>query len=133
MRPLVMHYEKDPEVWNLNDEFLVGENLLVAPVVTQGATRRMVYLPEGIWYGLFDKREYQGSRYYLIEAPLDTCPVFAKAGTILPVYEVMQYVGERPYDLLKLVVFPGEGRYVHYQDNGTDFLYREGAIMLMSL
>lgn len=126
MRPLVMHYEKDPEVWNLNDEFLVGENLLVAPVVTQGATRRMVYLPEGIWYGLFDKREYQGSRYYLIEAPLDTCPVFAKAGTILPVYEVMQYVGERPYDLLKLVVFPGEGRYVHYQDNGTDFLYREG-------
>ncbi len=126
IRPLVLHYEKDSEVWNCNDEFLVGENLLVAPVVLPGATRRMVYLPEGTWYGFEDKKEYQGGQYYMVEAPLDTCPIFVKAGTILPTYEVMQYIGERPYDVLKLVLYPGQGRYVHYQDNGTDFAYREG-------
>ena len=50
MRPLVLHYPKDPETYNLNGEFLVGENLLVAPVLEQGATKKMVYLPEGEWY-----------------------------------------------------------------------------------
>ena len=126
MRPLVLHYEHDKETWNLNDEFLVGEHILVAPVVTQGSTRRMVYLPEGKWYGWEDKKEYQGGQYYLVEAPLDTCPIFVKAGSIIPTYEAMQYTGERPYDVLELRVFPGEGHYVHYQDNGTDFAYREG-------
>lgn len=47
MRPLVLHYPADPETYNLNGEFLVGENLLVAPVLEQGATKKMVYLPEG--------------------------------------------------------------------------------------
>lgn len=126
MRPLVLHYEHDKETWNLNDEFLVGEHILVAPVVTQGSTRRMVYLPEGKWYGWEDKKEYQGGQYYLVEAPLDTCPIFVKAGSIIPTYEAMQYTGERPYDVLELRVFPGEGHYVHYQDNGADFAYREG-------
>lgn len=126
IRPLVLHYETDKEVWNLNDEFLVGESLLVAPVLLQGAVRRLVYLPEGTWYGFEDKKEYQGGQYYVAEAPLDTCPMFVKAGAILPAYEVMQYVGERPYDSLKLVAYPGEGRYVHYQDNGADFAYRRG-------
>ncbi|MBQ8278782.1 MAG: glycoside hydrolase family 31 protein [Roseburia sp.] len=126
IRPLVLHYEHDKETWNLNDEFLFGERILVAPVVTQGSTRRMVYLPEGTWYGWEDKKEYKGGQYYLVDAPLDTCPIFVKAGSVIPTYEVMQYTGERPYDVLKLLVFPGEGRYVHYQDNGSDFAYRDG-------
>lgn len=127
LRPLVLHYENDKETWNLNDEFMVGEHLLVAPVVTQGATRRMVYFPEGKWYGLVDKKEYQGGQYYMVEAPLDTCPMFAKEGSLIPTYEVVQYVGEKPYDVLKVIVFPGAGRYTHYQDNGADFAYREDA------
>ncbi len=130
MRPLVMHYENDPAVWNLNDEFLVGEHLLVAPVVEQGATVKKVYLPEGAWYDFFTGKKYEGGQYYLVDAPIDVCPVFAKAGSVIPTYEVMQYVGEKPYDTLKLLVFPGEGRYVHYQDNGTDFAYRDGAYNL---
>ncbi len=126
MRPLVLHYEQDGNTWNLNDEFLVGENLLVAPVLEQGQTHRMVYLPEGKWYDFFTGKEYEGGNYYLVDAPLDTCPIFAKAGSIIPTYELMQYVGEKPYDTLKMLVFPGEGSYVHYQDNGTDFAYRDG-------
>ena len=57
MRPLVLHYEDDENTKNLNNEFLVGENILVAPVVEQGATRRMIYLPKGIWYDFWTKEE----------------------------------------------------------------------------
>ena len=130
IRPLVLHYEKDPNTWNLNDEFLVGEHLLVAPVLTQGAQKRMVYFPEGIWYDFFTGKEYSGGEYDLVSAPLDVCPVFAKAGSMIPTWEVMQYTGEKPYDTLKLKVFKGEGVYVHYQDNGADFAYRDGAYNL---
>lgn len=130
VRPLVLHYEDDSEVWNLNGEFLVGEQLLVAPVVEQGATKKLVYLPEGNWYDFETGKPFEGRRYHIVEAPLDTCPMFVKEGTILPTYEVMQYVGERPYDTLKLLVYPGAGTYVHYQDNGSDFAYRDGAYNL---
>lgn len=106
MRPLVLHYENDPEVWNLNGEFLVGENLLVAPVLEQGETKKIVYLPEGTWYDYETKKPYQGRQYYMVDAPLDTCPMFVKEGGMIPTYELAQYVGEKPYDTLKMRVYP---------------------------
>lgn len=127
MRPLVLHYENDPEVWNLNGEFLVGENLLAAPVLEQGETKKIVYLPEGVWYDYETKKPYQGRQYYMVDAPLDTCPMFVKEGGMIPTYELAQYVGEKPYDTLKMRVYPGNGTYLHYQDNGADFAYRDGA------
>lgn len=131
MRPLVLHYAQDPETWNLNGEFLVGEHLLVAPVLEQGATRKMVYLPEGTWYDFNDGSAYVGGQYHLVEAPLDVCPMFAKEGSMIPTWDVQQYVGEHDRGTLKLLVFPGhEGRYVHYRDNGEDFAYRDGAYTL---
>jgi len=126
IRPLVLHYEKDPNTWNLNTQFLVGENLLAAPVLEQGAVKKMVYLPEGNWYDFYTGRLYKGMQYYLVDAPLDTCPMFAKEGSMIPLWEVQQYVGEKACDILKLMVFPGKGRYVHYQDNGEDFEYKKG-------
>lgn len=126
LRPLVLHYEQDPETWNLNGEFLVGDSMLAAPVLEQGMTKKLVYLPEGTWYDFETKKPYQGKQYYMVDAPLDTCPLFVKEGSIIPTYEPMQYIGERPAEALTLMVFPGAGRYLHYQDNGTDFAYREG-------
>ena len=90
----------------------------------------VVYLPEGIWYDFHTGEKYEGGKYYLVDAPLDTCPVFAKAGSMIPTYEVQQYTDEKPYDRLNVLVFPGEGEYTHYQDNGTDFAYRDGAYNL---
>ena len=49
---------------------------------------------------------------------------------MIPTYEVQQYTDEKPYDRLNVLVFPGEGEYTHYQDNGTDFAYRDGAYNL---
>lgn len=127
IRPLVLHYENDINVRNMNDEFLVGEFLLVAPVVEQGATKRLVYLPDGVWYDYWTHKEYQGGQYYPADAPLDVCPIFVKAGAVLPKAPAQMYVGEIPDPELILEVWPGVGSYVHYRDNGEDFAYRDGA------
>lgn len=126
MRPLVMHYPNDPEVRNLNSEFLVGESILVAPVLEQGVTKRMVYLPEGTWYDYWTGEKVEGKQYILKDAPIDVCPMYIKAGSIIPTYEVVQYVGEKPYDKLELLIAPGKGTYTHFQDNGADYAYQEG-------
>lgn len=127
IRPLVLEYEEDSNVHNLNDEFMVGSNLLVAPVLEQGARARLVYLPAGGWYDYETKHRYEGGTYIVKEAPLDTCPMFVKENTMLPMYPIRDFIGEEKDDLLILKVFGEEARYAHYQDNGEDFSYQDGA------
>ena len=126
MRPLVLHYPNDPEVRNMNNEFLAGENILVAPVLEQGVTKRLVYLPEGTWYDYWTGEKFEGKQYILKDAPIDVCPIYIKGGSIIPTYEVVQYVGEKPYNKVELLVTPGEGAYEHFQDNGEDYSYQNG-------
>ena len=127
MRPLVYHYEKEEAAKACNDEFMLGESILVAPVVTQGMTKRMVYLPTGKWYDYWTEEEHVGPTWIVKDAPIDVCPIYVKAGSIIPVMEEMSYVGEKPVDTLQLKVYPGKGSYDHYLDDGEGFDYREGA------
>lgn len=126
IRPLVLEYEEDETVRNMNDEFLVGENLLVAPVLEQGARARLVYLPKGRWYDFYTKECYEGGTYIIKNAPLDTCPLFVKEGSIIPMYPIREYVGADKDDILLVKVFGENASYLHYQDNGEDFAYQEG-------
>ena len=127
LRPLVLHYEEDETARSLNGEFLVGENLLAAPVVNQGETKKLVYLPQGDWYDYLTGEKLRGPAWIIKDAPLHTCPLYVKAGTILPVWPAQQFVGERDTDqVLELEVFPGAGQWEHFQDDGESFAYREG-------
>lgn len=146
MRPLVLACEKDENVYECNDEFMVGTQILVAPVVQQGARSRSVYLPKGRWASYFDGKWYEGGRYITVRAPLDTCPVFIRDKSILPVYPYgqLQSVDYAPKDILYLRVWDSENSEhrvvyeteasktllhnacMHYQDNGEDFAYQEG-------
>ncbi len=125
-RPLVLHYEKDETVKNLNGEFLFGERILAAPVVEQGMSQKLVYLPKGTWYDYWTGEKKKGAAWLMREAPLDVCPLYVKEGSVIPCYEPMQYVGEHEMDTLILDVYSGNGRYVHHQDNGEDFAYQNG-------
>jgi len=126
LRPLVYHYEKDETARMCSDEFLVGDRMLVAPVVTQGSTRRLVYLPEGDWYDYWTREKLTGPVWIVREAPLEVCPIYVLAGSALPVMKEQSYVGEIEDEELLLDIFPGEGVWNHYLDNGEDFAYREG-------
>ncbi|MCH5337556.1 MAG: glycoside hydrolase family 31 protein [Acetatifactor sp.] len=126
LRPLVYHYEKNPAAQTCNDEFLFGERILVAPVVSQGTTKRMVYLPAGEWYDYWTGEKMIGENWIIRDAPIDICPIYVKAGSVIPTMESMAYVGEKEQETLLLEVFPGKGQCDHYLDNGEDFAYREG-------
>lgn len=126
MRPLILHYEKDENVKNLNGQFMMGESMIVAPVVEQGATRKMVYLPEGEWYDYWTKEKVNGGGYLIREAALDVCPIYVKAGTILPKYPARRCVSEKKDETLILECYGTAAAYTHYQDNGEDFKYRDG-------
>lgn len=127
MRPLVLEYEKDENVKNRNDEFMLGDEILVAPVVEQGAREKLVYLPEGIWYDYWTGEKKEGKSFFVRTAPLDVCPIYVKAGSVIPKYPARMHVGEDKDELLILAAYPGEGVYRHYQDNGEDFQYRQGS------
>lgn len=134
MRPMVLQYEKDEETRNMNGQFMVGDNLLAAPVVEQGASRKMVYLPEGIWYDYWSGEKLEGGRYVIRKAALDEMPLFVRAGAVLPHYPEMEHVSSKKDKTLILRIYPEEGgsirEYLHYQDNGEDFAYRDGAYNL---
>lgn len=67
-----------------NDTYLLGDDLLVAPVVEEGARTRRVTFPAGAWYGWFDDERYEGGAEHEVPAPLEQLPLFARAGALIP-------------------------------------------------
>ncbi|MDB5313822.1 MAG: hypothetical protein JWO38_8024 [Gemmataceae bacterium] len=111
-----------------DSEFFVGRDLFVAPIVTRGNPNRDVYLPAGSdWYSFKDNRArldapVPGGSRFNYYAPLDLVPVYVRAGAILPMRELEQYVGELRENPLTLNIYPGPDRtYTLYQDDGISF------------
>ncbi|MCW7941156.1 glycosyl hydrolase [Streptomyces hygroscopicus] len=85
VRPLWWGAPEDRALRDCEDTFLLGDGLLVAPVLDPGAVRRTVPLPRGRWYDTVTEQAYQGPGQVVIDAPLGRIPVLARAGTVLPV------------------------------------------------
>lgn len=127
MRPLVLEYPEDENMHNLSDQFLYGENIMVAPVYRPDTYKRCVYLPEGNWYSYWSEEVYSGKRHILADAPIDIIPIFVKEGSIIPSIIPMSYVGEHDSEALILDVFVGkDGTYSLYEDDGVSNMYKEG-------
>ncbi len=118
-RALVMDYPEDPAVRNISNQFLVGENMLVAPVI-EGEKNRKVYLPDGDWYYLWTSKKYTGKTEHSIDVPLNEIPVFIKSGTILPLAKVTLHTDDPESWKLTALVF-GENSIpaTLYEDDGT--------------
>ena len=91
LRALVIEYQDDPNVWNLGDEYLFGDSLLVAPIFTEEGRRR-VYLPEGRLDRLVEQAPSR-ARWIDVEAGLETIPLYMREGAS-PMGPVMNYVDE---------------------------------------
>lgn len=77
IRPLFLEYPDDPNAWEETSTFMLGEDLLVSPVVKEGMTEMPVYLPKGSkWVNVFTKETYDGGEMHKIKVTLDTLPVF---------------------------------------------------------
>lgn len=130
MCPVFMYAQDDVNTYELNEEFMFGENILVSPVVQQGQRAKIVYLPKGKWVDYFTKEVFEGGKSIVKETPLDTCPIYIKAGSFIPNYPVQNYIGEKEIETLVLDIYPGVGKYTHYQDDGESFNYTDGAYNL---
>lgn len=130
MRPLVFEYQGDEETYQMDDEFLVGPFLLVAPVLKEGARSREVYLPAGEWFDFWTGCVYKGPARLVVEAPLDRVPLFVRAGAVIPEWPPMNHVGEARLDPLYLHVYAGSGSFALYEDDGETLEYTKGAYAL---
>ncbi len=123
-RPLYLAYPEDEEAYQVPTQLLLGDRLLVAPVVQAGGYRP-VYLPAGDWWERSTGQFYSGPTHLNLYAPLHQVPVFVQAGAILPLGEVSLRVGTTPPTTLILEVYAGaEGELDFYEDDGESTSYR---------
>jgi alpha-glucosidase (family GH31 glycosyl hydrolase) len=131
MRALVLDYPGDANVTDLSTQYMFGQSLLVAPVLKEASTSWDVYLPEGMWYDFWTSRAYDGGRWVSVRVDLETMPIFVKAGSIIPMGPVMQYVTEKALDPITLLVYPsGRSESVLYEDDGETYGYEAGEFAL---
>jgi alpha-glucosidase len=128
MRPLFWHYQNDPLAVAAGDQFMLGPDLIVAPILRQGATARSVYLPSGIWFNFWTSEPIRGGQHILAEADLGVLPVFARAGGIVPLVPTQQFVGQKESDVVNLHLWPGRDGELHwYEDDGQSLDFEQGA------
>lgn len=132
LRPLVLEFPEDPMCRELTDQCMLGDRLLAAPVMTPGVTARAVYLPKGVWFDYYTGKRYSGGRYVLAEAPLDRIPLFARGGAVIPVSVGKPQSVEDIREVV-LEVFPGNGRFVHYMDDGETMAYLDGELRALQV
>ncbi|MGE9290872.1 MAG: TIM-barrel domain-containing protein, partial [Puniceicoccales bacterium] len=131
-RPLLYQYQEDFSARQVEDQFLFGKDLLVAPVFAPGVTSRNVYLPEGTWYDWRDQKSFSGGQWVIASAPLDSIPVFVRGGAVLPLWpEVPESTMNYHPETIDLHLFvpkeDGETASVLHEDDGSTFGFREGS------
>ena len=127
MRALFMDFPHDPRVLTIGDEYMFGPAFLVAPVTEQGVESRQVYLPAGSdWYNFWTNEKIAGGRAVTVASPIDTIPVFVRAGSIVPLGVDIANTATTQA-LREVRVYPGrDTEFVLYDDDGVSYRYEKG-------
>ncbi|WP_141434001.1 TIM-barrel domain-containing protein [Bacillus sp. 03113] len=130
MRPLVMDFANDTNVFGIEDQWMFGPNMLVAPITLEGITKRNIYLPEGKWYDWSTQKTVSGGQSIEYGADLSKIPVFVREGAIIPEREVQNYTSEGPANKMIIKAYPkqnGEATsFTLYEDDGQTYKYENG-------
>jgi len=128
LRALPLDFPSDPKVTDLRDEYMFGPGFLVAPVTEQGATSRQVYLPVGTdWYNFWTNERLKGGQTITVAAPIDTLPLFVRAGSIIPLGAAVENT-HQAQAIERVRVYPGaDANFTIFSDDGTTYGYEKGA------
>lgn len=134
MRALVMDFQQDKTVWDIQDQFMFGPAFLVNPVTRYKAKTREVYLPKsGGWYDFWTGTYYKSGQTITVATPLESMPLFVKAGSIVPFGPALQYATEKPADPIELRIYTGDdGSFTLYEDENDNYNYEQGAFSAIS-
>jgi alpha-glucosidase len=133
VRPLFWDYpDEAPRLAAITDEWMFGDEMLVAPIVAEGQQHRTIYLPPGQWIDYFRGQRYDGGKAIVYSVDPQTwsdIPLFVRAGAIVPTQDIQQYVGEHPVTRVYVDVFPAakQANFTYYDDDGTTYDYEKGA------
>jgi alpha-D-xyloside xylohydrolase len=128
MRALVMDFPADRSALDIADQFMFGPAFLVNPVTHASATSRSVYLPAGVlWYDFWTGESHSGGHTISAAAPLETMPLYVRAGAIIPMGPELRWSNEKPADPIELRIFRGaNGQFTLYEDDGETYDYEKG-------
>jgi alpha-D-xyloside xylohydrolase len=134
MRALFMDFPGDPNVADIRDEYMFGPAFLVAPVTKQGANTRKVYLPAGTgWYNYWTNQRIHGGQTITVSAPIDTLPLFVRAGSIIPLGSYIESTAQ-PQKIAKVNIYPGaDADFTLFQDDGNTYNYEKGEARITHL
>jgi len=127
MRALFMDFPADPNVAQVGDEYMLGPALLVAPVTQQGVQSRTVYLPAGAdWYNYWTNEKLNGGQSVRVSAPIDSIPLFVRAGSILPLGAPVLNTS-KPQPLAQIRIYRGrDAQFDLFDDDGVSYDYERG-------
>ena len=104
-RPLIYAYPHDDALAEVDDELLLGADLLAAPVLDTNQPKRLARFPHGAWVDWLTGERILGPTQRLVDSPIDVLPLFAREGAIIPLGPIIQYVGERAEDPVTLACY----------------------------
>jgi alpha-D-xyloside xylohydrolase len=126
LRALALDYQNENPARSIDDQFMLGDGLLVAPVF-RGEKSRPVFLPSGEWYDFWTHRRFDGGQTLDYAASLGVIPVFVKSGLILPLADPVQWVGDDTVFKLSACCFGGgEKKFTLYEDDGLSLAHESG-------
>jgi alpha-D-xyloside xylohydrolase len=127
MRGLFMDFGADPRTADIRDEYMFGPALLIAPVVEQGMTTREVYLPAGAdWFNYWTNELIHGGQTIAVNAPIDTLPIFVRAGSILPLGAPVESTNELQKISTLRIYLGQDATFDLYDDDGNTYAYEQG-------
>ncbi|HET9647600.1 MAG TPA: TIM-barrel domain-containing protein [Microlunatus sp.] len=128
VRPMFFEEPDDPAYQHIDDQFMLGDSLLIAPILKEGARARTVLLPRGGWYRFQTGAREPGGRTMTVEAGWDL-PIFVREGAVVPLWPVRQSTSE-PANRITLEVYAGSGTTYLYEDAGDGYEYKRGEFLL---
>jgi alpha-D-xyloside xylohydrolase len=128
MRALFMDFNDDPEVRNINNQYMFGKAFLVAPVTEPSVREQTVYLPNGTqWIDFWTGEKLSGGGTVNKETPIDIIPLYVRAGSIIPLGPDVQYATEKGWENLEIRIYPGgDGEFLLYEDENDNYNYEKG-------
>ena len=132
LRPTFLDHEHDLQTFVETDDFMIGQDLLVASIVEPGQRQRVVYLPDNQvgWYCYHSHQWFSGKQSITLPAPLESFPLLVKAGSVIPVSKRLAYVNHKLDDYREFKVFPAKGIHTSqgcfFEDDGESYAYQNG-------
>jgi len=131
VRPMFWEFPNDPRCANESSEWMLGEQLLAAPIVDKGATSKTIYLPAGHWFDYNTDKPFDGGQEVTLPVDVEKwldLPLFVRGGSIVATQSPLQYDGEHPVDQIVLDVWPDADRPAHFiffDDDGRTYRYEK--------